>query len=165
LQAGVNDGEIGDMVEFCRCRGYVLRLIERMPVGTAAPSESLTLDAIRRQLVATHGLIDAVVPGGGPARYLRSPSSDFTVGFITPLSQHFCATCNRLRLGADGALYTCLDARGALPLGERMRAGASDAELGALLAEAVWHRPAEHEFSANDRPRDRSIRIMSVTGG
>jgi cyclic pyranopterin phosphate synthase len=165
LQAGINDREVGHMVDFCRAHGYVLRLIERMPVGSAGPVASTPLDGIRRHLVDTHGLVDAVVPGGGPARYLRSPAGDFTVGFITPMSQHFCATCNRLRLGADGALYTCLDARAAVPLGERLRAGANDDELRALIAEAVWVRPAEHEFTHADRPRDRRVRPMAVTGG
>ena len=165
LQAGVNDGEVGAMVDFCRARGYVLRLIERMPVGSEGPVQTTPLAGIRRQLVETHGLVDAVVAGGGPARYLKSPSGGFTVGFITPMSQHFCATCNRLRLGADGALYTCLDARSSVPLGERLREGASDAELHALITEAVWTRPAEHEFSRADLPRDRRIRLMAVTGG
>lgn len=162
LQAGVNDGEVGAMVDYCRARGFVLRLIEQMPVGAATQVAGASLQAIRQSLVETHGLVDAVVPGGGPARYLKSPQGDITVGFITPLSQHFCDTCNRLRLGADGALFTCLDAAGSVPLGARLRAGASDAELRAMIVAAVWSRPAQHQF---DAPRDRSVRIMAVTGG
>lgn len=166
VQAGVNDGEVPALVDFCRRRGFILRLIERMPVGTAGPAEVSPLPAIRRRLVDAFGLVDAVVPGGGPARYLKSRDGALTVGFITPLSQHFCATCNRLRLGADGALYTCLDARSAVPLGERLRAGASDAELHALVLAAVRSRPARHEFNDSPSgPRDRRLRTMAVTGG
>ncbi|HET6720906.1 MAG TPA: GTP 3',8-cyclase MoaA, partial [Rhodocyclaceae bacterium] len=166
LQQGVNDGEVEAMVAFCRSRGFVLRFIERMPVGSRDQVDCTSLQTLRRQLVASHGLVDAVVPGGGPARYLKSPadsaSGGITVGFITPMSQHFCATCNRLRLGADGALYTCLDAAGSLPLGRHLRAGASDAELQKLIGDAIWSRPERHEF---DRVRDRSVRLMAVTGG
>lgn len=162
VQTGVNDDEIDAMVEFCRARGFVLRLIERMPVGAAATIAFASLQGLRRRLANGHGLVEAVVPGGGPARYLRSPAGDITVGFITPMSQHFCASCNRLRLGADGALYTCLDAAGAEPIGARMRAGASDEELREAIVAAVWSRPAEHRF---DRPRDRGRRPMATTGG
>ena len=162
VQAGVNDTEVGAMVDYCRRRGFVLRLIEQMPVGAAEKVDFVGLQAIRRELVETHGLVDALVPGGGPARYLRSPQGDITVGFITPMSQHFCATCNRLRLGADGSLFTCLDAAGSVPLGAHMRGGASDEVLLAMIRAAVWSRPAEHRF---DAPRDRSIRSMAVTGG
>lgn len=162
VQQGENDDEIDAMVEFCRDRGFVLRFIERMPVGAAQKVNCTRLQSIRQRLVDTHGLIDTVVPGGGPARYLKSPQDGITVGFITPMSQHFCATCNRLRLGADGALYTCLDAAGSVPLGQYLREGASDAELQQLITEAIWSRPERHTF---DTTRDRSIRLMAVTGG
>lgn len=162
VQQGENDNEIDAMVEFCRARDFVLRFIERMPVGSSKKVACTHLQAIRQRLVDTHWLIDAVVPGGGPARYLKSPQGGMTVGFITPMSQHFCATCNRLRLGADGALYTCLDAAGSVPLGQHLREGASDVELQSLITEAIWSRPERHAF---DLARDRSIRLMAVTGG
>lgn len=166
LQQGVNESEVDAMVDFCRSRGFVLRFIERMPVGSREKLDCTSLQAVRRQLVETHGLVDAVVPGGGPARYLKSPADGaqggITVGFITPMSQHFCATCNRLRLGADGALYTCLDAAGSVPLGRHLRDGASDEDLQNLIGDAIWSRPERHQF---DRVRDRSVRLMAVTGG
>lgn len=166
LQQGVNENEVDAMVDFCRTRSFVLRFIERMPVGSRDKVDCTSLQAVRRQLVETYGLIDAVVPGGGPARYLKSPANGrqngITVGFITPMSQHFCATCNRLRLGADGALYTCLDAAGSIPLGQHLRDGASDADLQKLIGDAIWSRPERHQF---DNVRDRSVRLMAVTGG
>ena len=103
-----------------------------------------------------------MIPGGGPARYLGSPDGSLTIGFITPMSKHFCDTCNRVRLAANGDLYTCLDAAGATPLGVQLRAGANDASLRARIAEAIWDRPESHDFG---KGRDRKIRIMSVTGG
>lgn len=162
VQQGENDDEIDEMVKFCRKRGLVLRFIERMPIGTQAEIAGADLQSIRLRLVSSHGLIDAVVPGGGPARYLKDAQGEFTVGFITPISQHFCATCNRLRLGSDGALYTCLDAKDSLPLGHYMRDGASDDELQEMISEAIWSRPEKHSF---ELARDRRTRLMSVTGG
>lgn len=77
------------MVDYCRRRGFVLRLIEQMPVGASAKTDVSSLRGIRQSLVETHGLVDAVVPGGGPARYLKSPDGAITVGFITPMSTAF----------------------------------------------------------------------------
>ena len=162
VQPGENEDEVDEMVSFCNERNLVLRFIERMPVGAAGTVNCSSLQNLRHRLVAQHRLIEAVIPGGGPARYLKSPHGEMTVGFITPMSQHFCATCNRLRLGADGALYTCLDAAGSVPLGRHLRDGASDEALQAMIAAAIWTRPERHEF---DSTRDRSIRLMTVTGG
>ena len=162
VQAGINDDEVGAMVEYCRARGFVLRLIERMPIGSAATEGWKSLQGIRQRLIDEQGLIDTVVAGGGPARYLGSRDGSLTVGFITPMSQHFCDTCNRVRLAANGDLYTCLDAAGAIPLGAQMRAGADDDALRAAIAEAIWTRPESHAFLER---RDRTLRIMSVTGG
>jgi cyclic pyranopterin phosphate synthase len=102
------------------------------------------------------------VPGGGPARYLRSPATGLTIGFITPISQHFCATCNRVRVGTDGTLYTCLGQEHAVPLAPLLRAGADDAALEAAIREAVWLKPERHEFQ--EKPH-RIARFMSATGG
>ena len=167
IQAGegageTQDDEIGAMVEYCRARGFVLRLIERMPIGSAATEGWKSLQGIRQRLIDEHGLIDTVVAGGGPARYLGSRDGSLTVGFITPMSQHFCDTCNRVRLAANGDLYTCLDAAGAIPLGAQMRAGADDDALRAAIVMAIWTRPESHAFLER---RDRSPRVMSVTGG
>lgn len=162
IQPGENEDEVDDMVAFCREHGFVLRFIERMPVGARGKVDCSSLQSLRRRLVETHRLVDAVIPGGGPAHYLKTPQGEMTVGFITPMSQHFCATCNRLRLGANGALYTCLDAAGSIPLGQHMRDGASDETLQTMIAEAIWSRPERHQF---DAVRDRSIRLMTVTGG
>ena len=108
------------------------------------------------------GLIDGLIPGGGPARYLVSPDGRFSVGFITPLSQHFCDSCNRVRLGVDGMLYPCLGDNGRLDLRSLLRYGCSDPELESALIEGVRRKPLRHEFT--EEP-GKIVRFMSSTGG
>lgn len=162
---GVNDDELGDLVAFCGEHGFTLRFIETMPMGEAGRSASahyLDLGEVRAQLARRFDLLPAVVAGGGPARYVRIGGSDLHVGFITPLSQHFCATCNRVRVGVDGTLYPCLGRAHSVPLRERLRSGASDDRLEQVIRDAVRRKPERHEF----REHPESVgRCMAVTGG
>ena len=162
--AGVNDGDIEAMVAFCIAQGFVLRLIEAMPMGsTGQASRGLDLQTVLADLTKRFGLVKAAETlGGGPARYWQTPDGGFTLGLITPLSQHFCATCNRVRLSVDGTLYLCLGQEAAYPLGPLLRAGASDAELEAAIREAIEYKPERHHF--NEAPT-RVMRFMSMTGG
>lgn len=160
---GVNDDEIDAMAAFCREHGFVLRLIEPMPAGEAGRSVTPTdLQSIRQRLQKAFGLLDGVVAGGGPARYLTSPDGRFSIGFITPMSQHFCATCNRVRLSADGVLYLCLGQGDRLELRPLLRAGATREELTRAIRAAVEHKPERHEF--RERPL-KLLRAMAITGG
>ena len=100
--------------------------------------------------------------GGGPARYMKPSNSDMKIGFITPMSQHFCETCNRVRLSVDGTLYMCLGQEHNYPLRDILRAGVSDEELEQHIIKAMGLKPERHEFS--EKP-EKSIRFMSMTGG
>jgi cyclic pyranopterin phosphate synthase len=93
-------------------------------------------------------LPDANPPvGGGPARYwtVGEGSRALRVGFIAPLSEHFCATCNRLRLLADGHLRTCLAHEETPSLRDLLRSGATDDDLAAAVRGIVLGKPAGHE--------------------
>ncbi len=163
VMAGVNEDEVENMAEFCARHGFVLRLIETMPVGETGRSAAYTdLQPIRQRLQQRYGLVDGIIGGGGPARYLVSPDGRFNIGFITPLSQHFCETCNRVRLAVDGTLYLCLGQEHALPLRPLLRGGASDAELEAAIRQAIELKPERHEF--REQP-GKIVRVMSMTGG
>ena len=158
-----NAGEVDDMVAFCMHKGYVLRLIELMPMGeTARRMGYVDLQPIRQRLQARFGLVDTVLAGGGPARYLGTPDGRFTVGFITPLSQHFCATCNRVRLTVDGQLHLCLGQEERVDFRRLLRGGASDDELATAIGRAMDLKPERHEF--REQP-DKLIRFMNMTGG
>ncbi len=158
-----NADEIDAMVAFCLDRGYVLRLIELMPMGeTARRMGYVDLQPIKQRLQARFGLIDTVLPGGGPARYLGTRDGRFTVGFITPLSQHFCATCNRVRLTVDGQLHLCLGQEDWVDFRTLLRGGAGDDELAAAIRQAMDLKPERHEF--REQPT-KLVRFMNMTGG
>ena len=162
---GINDDEFEAMVEFCIQHDFTLRLIETMPVGqtgTRASSHYLDLQQVKQQLADRFDLIPGVMPGGGPARYLQVKNTQFRIGFITPISQHFCATCNRVRLSVDGTLYLCLGQDHKYELRPLLRQGISDDGLRNALVEAIAIKPEKHEF--RDRP-GQIVRFMNMTGG
>lgn len=166
---GVNDDEIIDMLEFCAEHGFTLRLIESMPmgdVGRDATSQYLDLQSVRKKYAEHYELTPGFMAGGGPAKYYDVNAPHFKqpvkVGFITPISQHFCETCNRVRLSVDGTLYMCLGQDHSLALRPLLRAGISDEELQQKIIEAIDLKPAKHEF--NEKP-GQVVRIMSMTGG
>ena len=164
VQAGVNDDEIDAIVTYCMERGFILRLIELMPVGdTGRTAQYLDLqDVVARQAQRLGLTASATELGGGPARYWRSQDGRFTLGAITPISQHFCASCNRVRLSVDGTLYLCLGQDDKLALRPLLRAGIDDAGLEAAILGAIGRKPERHEF--REQP-DKIIRFMSATGG
>ena len=161
---GINDGEIDAMVEFCVENGFILRLIESMPMGaTGRDTGFLDLGPIQSRLSQKFGLRpQAAELGGGPARYLATEDGKASIGFITPMSQHFCATCNRVRLSVDGTLYLCLGQEEKFEFRPLLRDGASDAELEAAIRTAIELKPQKHEF--REQPA-KIIRFMSQTGG
>jgi len=162
---GINEDEFNDMVEFCLKHDFTLRFIETMPMGETgenATDHYLDLQTVKQQLTQSYDLIPGVMPGGGPARYVRLKNTDLRIGFITPISQHFCETCNRVRLSVDGTLYLCLGQDDKIELRPLLRAGISDEELKAVLTDAITLKPEKHEFK--DKP-DQVVRLMSMTGG
>lgn len=165
LMKDTNDHEVEDMVEFCGQHGFTLRFIETMPVGDMGREAShsyVDLQDIKQRLQQRFELVPGVMPGGGPARYMRVADTDITIGFITPMSQHFCATCNRVRLSVDGTIYTCLGQEHNFELRPLLRAGISDAELDLAIRQAIDMKPERHEF--NEKP-EKVLRFMSYTGG
>jgi len=165
LMKGINDDEAESLVEFCIEHGFTLRFIETMPMGTTgqhATQHYVNLQHIKDRLAQQYQLIPSVMPGGGPARYVSIAGTDLKIGFITPLSQHFCETCNRVRLAADGTLYLCLGQSDKLELRPLLRQGVSDKELTQAIVDAIARKPQRHEFS--EKP-SQIVRFMSLTGG
>ena len=165
VMRGVNDDEVEDMVEFCLEHDFTLRFIETMPMGEtgrSASSRYLDLQTVRARLAERYELLPGVMPGGGPARYVQVAGTPLRIGFITPISQHFCETCNRVRLSVDGTLYMCLGQEESFELRPLLRGGASDSELEAAVREAIALKPERHEF--REEP-DKIVRFMSMTGG
>lgn len=162
---GINDDEFGEMIEFCLKHDFTLRFIETMPMGETgddATNHYLDLQIVKQQLSEKYDFIPGVMPGGGPARYVQVKNTDLRIGFITPISQHFCETCNRVRLSVDGTLYLCLGQDDKLELRPLLRKGISDDNLKNALVEAMKLKPEKHEFK--DKPQ-QVVRLMSMTGG
>lgn len=161
---GVNEDQIDAMVGFCIEHGFTLRLIEAMPMGATGQSSTwLDLGPVEQRLRQRFTLMPQVARlGGGPARYLVTPDGRTSVGFITPMSQHFCGDCNRVRLAVDGTLYMCLGQEDKFEFRPMLRAGASDADLEQAIRHAITLKPERHEF--REQPA-KIVRFMAQTGG
>ncbi|MEJ1298834.1 MAG: GTP 3',8-cyclase MoaA [Candidatus Sedimenticola sp. (ex Thyasira tokunagai)] len=161
----LNFDEIGDMVDFCLEHRFTLRFIETMPVGAGGQSAKdhyVSLDDVRKKLEERFELEPARMTGAGPAKYLKVVGKRLKIGFITPMSQHFCEDCNRVRLSSEGTLYLCLGQNDKLEFRPLLRQNLSDDELKEAILEAIKRKPEKHEF--NDSP-DQVVRVMSMTGG
>jgi len=165
IMKGVNDDEVEDMIEFCIEHNFTLRFIETMPIGDTgrnASSHYLSLQEVKSRLAERYDFIPGVMPGGGPARYVQVAGTDLRIGFITPISQHFCETCNRVRLAVDGTLYLCLGQEHKFEFRPLLRAGISDSELVDAARAAISLKPERHEFL--EKPQ-QLVRFMASTGG
>lgn len=163
---GVNDGEFADMLSWCGERGCDLSLIETMPLGDVAGvrSESyLPLSVARALLDASYTLIPSTHRTAGPSRYCDVVETGTRVGFITPLSANFCASCNRIRISATGTVYGCLGHDQSVELRDLLRFGV-DREVNQALDRLLIDKPARHDFDIA-RPQPAVARHMSVTGG
>lgn len=162
---GLNDDEFEDMVEFCLEHDFTLRFIETMPIGKTgsdASSHYMDLAVVKSRLQKRYELVPGVMSGGGPAQYAQIKGTNLCIGFITPISQHFCETCNRVRLSVDGTLYLCLGQEHKYELRALLRQGISDEGLKQAILEAIAMKPEKHEF--RDMP-GQVVRFMNITGG
>ena len=157
LMEGVNDHEVVDLVEYFspHAADTELRFIEYMPFdpeGTAPPTfsrlfRSVPARRVRERLGQRFTLVEGPPRGGadGPAVGWRIAETGLKVGFVSPLSEHFCASCNRLRLVADGHLRTCLAHEDTPNLRDLVRGGATDAQLASAIRAMVMGKPEGHD--------------------
>jgi cyclic pyranopterin phosphate synthase len=163
VMRGINDDEVMDFAKLTLESDWHARFIEHMPFANGDNNGELLVPAseIRRR-VETLGSLEPTLPsGGGPAKYFRLPDARGTIGFITPVSDHFCEECNRLRLTADGKLRTCLFSDEEVDLREPLRNGATVADLKVFIREAVSRKPRMHRLRAGVTCK----RIMTQIGG
>jgi cyclic pyranopterin phosphate synthase len=151
--------------EWCLERGVELRFIEYMPFGDRWHT-TVSAAAVREKLGEVFELkAGAASSGGGPAKYWEAHKGGklLRVGFISPLTEHFCASCNRLRLLADGDLRTCLAHEKTPNLRNVVRGGASDAELEEVIRLIVRGKPAGHEAQVEGGKAFEGV--MTAIGG
>jgi cyclic pyranopterin phosphate synthase len=149
LMRGFNDGEILNMALLAKDRPLSVRFIEFMPVGADSvwsEQNFLPIAAAKKALAALGELTPYQESyGNGPAEVFTIAGFAGSIGFINAVSGHFCHSCNRLRLTADGLLYPCLHSAHYADLLTPLRAGADDAELIRLIEQAVSEKPPQHE--------------------
>jgi cyclic pyranopterin phosphate synthase len=170
---GINDDEIEDLAALTRHHPFHVRFIEHMPVQ-CSQNESrerfLGADEILRRIERLGTLLEVTSQNSnGPARHYQLSGAAGKIGIISPISHHFCGSCNRLRLTADGKLRTCLFSSQETDLQRPLRAGASNAELTAIIRTAIQKKPAKHaldpETFPQDPPRKCFARPMAAIGG
>lgn len=166
---GINQDEVIDLARFAVDKGLDISYIEEMPLGeiTSHERSDTMLDSlsIREQLEAVFTLSESDFSdrAAGPSRYLQVAGTDTKIGFISPMSNNFCATCNRVRVTAEGRLLLCLGNEHSLDLREIVRANSDDIDL--LKTEIIGsmqRKPERHHFDPNDITITRH---MSATGG
>ena len=162
---GINDDELLDMARLSLTHPWQVRFIELMPVNTSPSQDTdlsysseesfIAIEEIKSKLASLN--LEPVVEtnGSGPARLYRSPGAPGRVGFISPISEHFCDTCNRLRLTADGHLRACLLNETEIRIREAIKAGE---DLLPYMEKAIALKPEGHELSINHMPGNRCMR-------
>ncbi len=166
---GVNEDELGGLVEWAHGRGMDLTVIEVMPLGEISEDrleQYLPLSMVRARLSERFTLDEIDYRTGGPARYVRVKETGGRLGFITPITHNFCESCNRVRLTCTGTLYMCLGQEDAADLRAPLRASESNNLVNAAIDEAISRKPRGHDFVIDRRRRRPALaRHMSVTGG
>ena len=173
---GVNDDELVDFARKSITDGWNVRFIEMMPFVdelTAECRSTVSAEALHPQYMSIKDIKDKLdelghfnpvhlVPGNGPARYYRYDNAAGTVGFISPVSEHFCFKCNRLRLTADGKLRPCLLSDLEVDLRPHLRSGEREGKIKKAIVRAIEMKPKQHHLAQGSKP---SKRHMSQVGG
>lgn len=165
---GFNDDELINLARLTMDHPLHIRFIELMPIGTSnasADTRYISSNEVRELIEGSMGnLVNEKnnIPGNGPARYSRLDGAQGTIGFISAVSNHFCAECNRLRLTATGQLRPCLFNHKEVDIKQPLRSGADMHELVQVFHQAVLFKPEGHDLSTS---WDKDDRVMSQIGG
>ncbi len=166
---GTNADEIPDLMEWAHSKSMDMTLIEVMPMGEIdgdRVDQYLPLTEIRDTLDAKYTLTETPFRTGGPSRYVRVQETGGLLGFITPLTNNFCAGCNRVRVTCTGQIYMCLGQSDSVDLRAAMRGENPEQALDAALDLAMINKPEKHDFNIIERGQSPAVpRHMSVTGG
>lgn len=163
-----NHLEVNDLVRFAVDYGIDISFIEEMPLGVVSQHSRAdayySSDLIKADLARNFTLIATTEKTGGPSNYFNVAGSQTRVGFISPHSENFCGTCNRVRLTVEGRLLLCLGNEHSVDLKQVIRANPGNmAVLKQAIVDAMLIKPEKHEFNINEQPV--ILRYMSMTGG
>jgi GTP 3',8-cyclase len=163
---GFTEEEVPALAELARRKPYVVRFIEFMPLDADEAwreDEVLTGGEIRALIEERWPLEEIPAKASSTAHRFRFADGAGEIGFVNPVSEPFCSSCDRIRLTADGQLRTCLFSRREWDLKTPLRDGSTDDELAALIRFAIRHKELKHKI--NDPGFVRASRSMSQIGG
>lgn len=163
---GMSDLEILEFAELARRKPYVVRFLEFMPLDADeqwSDDALLTGAEIRRVVESVHDLVPLAAESAATANRFEFADGAGEIGFVSPVSEPFCGTCDRARLTADGQLRTCLFALGETDLRGPMRDGVTNGEIEDLIRGAIWRKPAGHAIGTE--AFEQPARWMSQIGG
>ncbi len=164
LQRGINDDEVEAIIRFAADRGMVVRFIEMMPLGPGRdllPTHFISAGEIRERLKLTWTLLPTTVSlGSGPAVYYKVGELNTLVGFISPISEPFCDTCNRIRISSDGRFQDCLAYDGRISLRDPKK---TDEALAAEI-ESLMHGKREGHFGFIQEVGERNPSMYRIGG-
>ena len=169
VMRGINDDEIEDLAALTLSKPYHVRFIELMPTNSTAYGDYESLFVPVEEFMKKIHQIDCVqiepaTDSYGPARLCKLPDAIGKVGFIAPISWHFCGSCNRLRLTADGKIKTCLFSQDEIDIKAALRSGATQDDIVDIFKQAVAEKPSGHHLNAKDHQNTCS-RAMRAIGG
>ena len=164
---GFNDQDVTALAKLTLDHPWQVRFIEMMPFGEVAgfqQGQLVSFAEMQSRIEARLGAMETVDDGklDGEARLFRLAQAKGEIGFISSVSQPFCASCTRARLTADGKLRMCLLREYEVDLLTPLRAGASTTDLKALILHATWNKPWGHDLAGDVIPLNR---VMSEIGG
>ncbi len=163
---GFNDDEIENFARLSMTSAYHIRFIEFMPIGPKdfwTPYRYISSDDIKERCSKLAPLRQVKIKKSGPAIYYRYDNAKGLIGFISPISNHFCSSCNRLRLTAEGKIRPCLFYETEIDLRAALRAGAGDDEIQRLLRLSAEIKPLGHTI--NKESLLESLKSLSKIGG
>jgi cyclic pyranopterin phosphate synthase len=168
---GFNDDEVLAFAQLAADKPFQVRFIELMPVGQANSDyreDYLPAMQLMKEISGRYELEkikDKKNRSDGPAKIFKIKGGRGEIGFINPVSSHFCSTCNRLRLTSDGKLRACLLNEEEVDFKKALRENWSDAELERLIREAILLKPKQHDLACMERHLKKCHRDMSAIGG
>ncbi len=167
LMRHFNFDEVGKLTHFALSHDLDICFIEEMPLGEINShqrhNEFISSEEVRQKLAPHFQLSPCNTRTGGPARYWQAKGYTSQVGFISPHSENFCASCNRIRVTASGKLLLCLGNEDSVDLKDIMRSNESDSALKNAIVNAMQFKPEKHHFDLHDAPQ--ILRFMNTTGG
>ncbi len=166
LLKNFNDDEIINIIKWCSSNSFTLSFIEVMPVGetpTSRMSQFLSVNKAKEIIQKEFKLENATLKSNGPSNYFLCKNLNLFVGFISPISDHFCQTCNRIRVTSNGIIYPCLGDNNSVDLNPYLKSE-KNRQLLDTLRNVIYRKPEKHYFKIEEKSYIKK-RFMNTTGG